>query len=164
VDCSFKAGKPSADNSDAPVPGRPLQRLHYSALPPLQVKNYFNTAGYERWRKIYGETSEVNKVQLDIRTGHAQTVEKVLRWVDAEGSLQGVTVCDAGCGTGAQAARTIPSRAHTSPAAAQCLLRSSAPADPPFQPRSRRRRRASANATYGPQAAWPSRWRCAARR
>ncbi|GFR43554.1 hypothetical protein Agub_g4647, partial [Astrephomene gubernaculifera] len=67
------------------------------------VKNYFNTAGYERWRKIYGETSEVNKVQLDIRTGHAQTVDKVLRWVDEEGSMEGLTVCDAGCGTGSLA-------------------------------------------------------------
>ncbi|KXZ43318.1 hypothetical protein GPECTOR_94g640 [Gonium pectorale] len=67
------------------------------------VKTYFNTAGFERWQKIYGETSEVNKVQLDIRQGHAQTVEKVLRWVDEEGSLAGVTVCDAGCGTGSLA-------------------------------------------------------------
>lgn len=23
------------------------------------VKNYFNTSGFERWRKIYGETDEV---------------------------------------------------------------------------------------------------------
>jgi len=67
------------------------------------VKSYFNTAGYERWRKIYGETDDVNKVQLDIRKGHAQTVEKVLKWVDEEGSLEGVTVCDAGCGTGSLA-------------------------------------------------------------
>lgn len=65
-----------------------------------QVKNYFNTSGYERWRKIYGETDDVNKVQLDIRKGHAQTVEKVLKWVDEEGGLEGTTVCDAGCGTG----------------------------------------------------------------
>ena len=41
------------------------------------MKSYFNTDGFERWRKIYGETSEVNAVQLDIRQGHAQTVEKV---------------------------------------------------------------------------------------
>jgi magnesium-protoporphyrin O-methyltransferase len=69
--------------------------------PPLQqVKNYFNTTGYERWRKIYGETEDVNKVQLDIRTGHAQTVDKVLRWVDEEGGVKGVTVADCGCGTG----------------------------------------------------------------
>lgn len=67
------------------------------------VKNYFNTAGFERWRKIYGETDEVNKVQLDIRQGHAQTVDKVLRWVDEEGGLAGATVCDAGCGTGSLA-------------------------------------------------------------
>ncbi|CAI5489258.1 unnamed protein product [Closterium sp. Naga37s-1] len=64
------------------------------------VRNYFNTAGYDRWRRIYGETDDVNSVQLDIRQGHAQTVEKVLRWLREEGSLDGVTVCDAGCGTG----------------------------------------------------------------
>ena len=28
------------------------------------------------------------------------TVDKVLRWVDEEGGVKGVTVCDAGCGTG----------------------------------------------------------------
>ena len=67
------------------------------------VKNYFNTAGYDRWRKIYGETDEVNKVQLDIRQGHAQTVEKVLKWIDEEGGVNGLTVCDAGCGTGSLA-------------------------------------------------------------
>eukprot|EP00958_Prasinococcus_capsulatus_P010226 scaffold996_cov409-Prasinococcus_capsulatus_cf.AAC.12 len=64
------------------------------------VKNYFNTKGFDRWNKIYGETDDVNKVQLDIREGHAQTVEKVLSWVKAEGNLEGTTVCDAGCGTG----------------------------------------------------------------
>jgi magnesium-protoporphyrin O-methyltransferase len=37
---------------------------------------------------------------MDIRKGHAQTVEKVLNWVDEEGSLEGISVCDAGCGTG----------------------------------------------------------------
>ena len=28
------------------------------------------------------------------------TVDKVLKWVDEEGGVQGLTVCDAGCGTG----------------------------------------------------------------
>ena len=32
--------------------------------------------------------------------GHAQTVDKVLKWIDEEGGVEGVTVCDAGCGTG----------------------------------------------------------------
>merc|ERR1719235_1805599 len=62
------------------------------------VKNYFNTVGFDRWKKIYGETDDVNKVQMDIRKGHAQTVEKVLNWVGED--LNGKTFCDAGCGTG----------------------------------------------------------------
>lgn len=67
------------------------------------VRKYFNTAGFERWRKIYGETDEINSVQKDIREGHAITVEKVLKWLREESSLEGVTVCDAGCGTGSLA-------------------------------------------------------------
>lgn len=68
------------------------------------VRNYFNTQGFERWKRIYGEMDDVNSVQLDIRQGHAQTVEKVLALLNnGGGSLQGVTVCDAGCGTGSLA-------------------------------------------------------------
>eukprot|EP00775_Hariotina_reticulata_P011668 gene11668-11811_t len=67
------------------------------------VKTYFNTDGFNRWQKIYGETDDVNKVQLDIRQGHAQTVEKVLKWLDEEGGVRGITVADAGCGTGSLA-------------------------------------------------------------
>ena len=51
------------------------------------VKNYFETKGLERWRKIYGDTDDVNKVQLDIRTGHAVTVEKTLGWLKVLSSL-----------------------------------------------------------------------------
>jgi len=69
------------------------------------VKKYFNTEGFNRWNKIYGETDEVNKVQLDIRKGHAQTVSKVMAWLKDEGGLEGTTICDAGCGTGSL---TIP--------------------------------------------------------
>ena len=47
-----------------------------------EVEEYFNNVGFERWNKIYSESDEVNKVQLDIRTGHAVTVDKVLGWVD----------------------------------------------------------------------------------
>jgi len=39
-------------------------------------------------------------VQLDIRQGHQQTVDKVLDWCD---NVKDVTVCDAGCGTGSLA-------------------------------------------------------------
>jgi magnesium-protoporphyrin O-methyltransferase len=63
------------------------------------VKEYFNATGFDRWRRIYGD-GEVNKVQLDIRKGHQQTIDTVLTWLNADGNLAGLTVCDAGCGVG----------------------------------------------------------------
>ncbi|XP_062091513.1 magnesium protoporphyrin IX methyltransferase, chloroplastic [Humulus lupulus] len=64
------------------------------------VREYFNNSGFQRWKKIYGETDDVNRVQKDIRLGHSKTVENVLKMLADDGSLSGVTVCDAGCGTG----------------------------------------------------------------
>lgn len=64
------------------------------------VREYFNGTGFQRWKKIYGDTDDVNRVQLDIRVGHAKTVENVMKMLAEEGPLGGVTVCDAGCGTG----------------------------------------------------------------
>lgn len=63
------------------------------------VKDYFNSTGFERWRNIYGN-GEVNKVQLDIRTGHQQTIDKVLAWLEADGNIDQLSICDAGCGVG----------------------------------------------------------------
>jgi len=69
-----------------------------------EVEEYFNNEGFNRWSRIYSEDGEVNSVQLDIRTGHAQTVDKVLGWVDADGSAKaGETFADAGCGVGSLA-------------------------------------------------------------
>ncbi|KAG0512567.1 hypothetical protein BDA96_10G025400 [Sorghum bicolor] len=69
------------------------------------VRAYFNSTGFERWRKIYGSATEgVNRVQLDIREGHAQTVAAALSMLrDSPLELAGTTVCDAGCGTGSLA-------------------------------------------------------------
>ncbi|RCV12219.1 hypothetical protein SETIT_2G252100v2 [Setaria italica] len=69
------------------------------------VRAYFNSTGFERWRKIYGSATEgVNRVQLDIREGHAQTVAAMLSMLrDSPLQLAGATVCDAGCGTGSLA-------------------------------------------------------------
>ncbi|CAK0732003.1 hypothetical protein CVIRNUC_000072 [Coccomyxa viridis] len=64
------------------------------------VKGYFNSVGFERWNKIYGTTDEISSVQKDIREGHAVTVDKVLKWIREDGSVQGISICDAGCGTG----------------------------------------------------------------
>jgi magnesium-protoporphyrin O-methyltransferase len=63
------------------------------------VKEYFNNTGFERWQRIYSD-GEVNKVQLDIRTGHQQTVDTLLEWFDADHNLEGLVICDAGCGVG----------------------------------------------------------------
>jgi len=63
------------------------------------VKEYFNSTGFDRWRRIYGD-GEVNKVQLDIRTGHQQTVDTVISWLRADDNLAGLSICDAGCGVG----------------------------------------------------------------
>ncbi len=63
------------------------------------VQEYFNSVGFDRWRRIYGD-GEVNKVQLDIRQGHQQTVDTVIGWLQADGDLDGLSICDAGCGVG----------------------------------------------------------------
>ncbi|KAL0923367.1 hypothetical protein M5K25_007421 [Dendrobium thyrsiflorum] len=68
------------------------------------VREYFNTTGFDRWKKIYSDATEgVNKVQLDIRLGHSKTVENVILMLKDGGPLSGVSVCDAGCGTGSLA-------------------------------------------------------------
>jgi magnesium-protoporphyrin O-methyltransferase len=75
------------------------------------VKEYFNSTGFDRFLRIYGD-GEVSKVQLDIRTGHQQTVDTVLTWLKTDDLTQ-VTICDAGCGVGslsiplAQAGATV---------------------------------------------------------
>jgi magnesium-protoporphyrin O-methyltransferase len=63
------------------------------------VRDYFNTTGFDRWQRIYGD-GEVNTVQLDIRDGHQQTVNTLLGWFQEDGNLPGLTICDAGCGVG----------------------------------------------------------------
>lgn len=63
------------------------------------VKEYFNATGFDRWRRIYGQ-GEVNKVQNDIRIGHQQTIDTVIEWLQADGNLAQISICDAGCGVG----------------------------------------------------------------
>ncbi|BAU14575.1 magnesium protoporphyrin O-methyltransferase [Leptolyngbya sp. NIES-3755] len=64
-----------------------------------EVREYFNATGFDRWRRIYGD-GEVNKVQLDIRTGHQQTVDTLIGWLKNDENLADLTICDAGCGVG----------------------------------------------------------------
>lgn len=64
------------------------------------VKDYFNQTGFDRWKRIYGETEDVNKVQKKIRQGHQQTIDTVVAWLLEDGNLKDISVCDAGCGVG----------------------------------------------------------------
>ncbi|MEA5511417.1 magnesium protoporphyrin IX methyltransferase [Crocosphaera sp. UHCC 0190] len=63
------------------------------------VKDYFNATGFDRWRRIYGD-GEVNKVQKNIRLGHQQTIDTVIDWLETDGNLADLSICDAGCGVG----------------------------------------------------------------
>ena len=66
-----------------------------------EVREYFNTEGFQRWNKIYSESDDVNGVQMDIRNGHDQTIQKILNWMQTD--VAGKTVCDCGCGVGSLA-------------------------------------------------------------
>ena len=40
------------------------------------VQAYFNSTGFDRWNRIYSDSSDVNRVQRNIRIGHQKTVDK----------------------------------------------------------------------------------------
>jgi magnesium-protoporphyrin O-methyltransferase len=65
-----------------------------------EVRQYFETTGFERWNRIYSDSEEVNKVQRNIRIGHQKTVDEVLAWLQEQGNLEQRSFCDAGCGVG----------------------------------------------------------------
>jgi magnesium-protoporphyrin O-methyltransferase len=73
------------------------------AAEKVEVKDYFETTGFERWNRIYSESDEVNNVQRNIRIGHQKTVDEVLAWVGEQGDLGARSFCDAGCGVGSLA-------------------------------------------------------------
>ena len=87
------------------TPMSPLQssQLKSTIDDKTEVREYFNNEGFSRWNKIYSETDDVNKVQLDIRTGHDQTIQKVLNWFSDDGDIKGKSLCDCGCGVGSLA-------------------------------------------------------------
>ena len=64
------------------------------------VRAYFNGTGFERWRRIYSDNQQVNKVQGHIRRGHNKTVAAVLEWLQEDGDVASRSFCDAGCGVG----------------------------------------------------------------
>ena len=89
------------------VPGTSSRQAFTSPLSAVddktEVREYFNTEGFNRWNKIYSESDEVNTVQMDIRDGHGQTIQKILNWIQADGDISGKTLADCGCGVGSLA-------------------------------------------------------------
>lgn len=65
-----------------------------------EVESYFNGTGFDRWNRIYSESEDVNNVQRNIRIGHQKTVDDVLSWLNEDGNLNTISICDAGCGVG----------------------------------------------------------------
>ena len=84
-------------------PAFSLTSLQSTVDDKTEVREYFNTEGFNRWNKIYSESDDVNSVQLDIRNGHDQTIQKILNWIADDGDIKGKTVCDCGCGVGSLA-------------------------------------------------------------
>lgn len=87
------AAEPLLDTDAAPTTSE-------KAAEKLEVRDYFNSTGFERWNRIYSDSDDVNKVQRNIRIGHQKTVDQVLAWLQEEGDLAGRSFCDAGCGVG----------------------------------------------------------------
>ena len=65
-----------------------------------EVKNYFNGKGFDRWRRIYSKSEDVNTVQKNIRIGHQKTVDDVIDWIKDDPTFLKSSFCDAGCGVG----------------------------------------------------------------
>jgi magnesium-protoporphyrin O-methyltransferase len=95
---SLRAGNRAAAIQRSSAPSAATSLRMQKVDDKTEVREYFNSEGFNRWQKIYGETDDVNPVQMDIRVGHAETVEKILKWLDPV--VDGKSVCDAGCGTG----------------------------------------------------------------
>ena len=76
------------------------QLIEQKKVEKAEVASYFNGMGFERWNRIYSDSSEVNNVQRNIRIGHQKTVDDVLKWIKESGDLRKLSFCDVGCGVG----------------------------------------------------------------
>ncbi|MEO1286329.1 MAG: magnesium protoporphyrin IX methyltransferase [Chloroflexota bacterium] len=63
-----------------------------------QLKQYFDTDGFERWSAIYDGQTELSSVRQTVREGHDEMLQYAVQWV-LESHTTG-TLLDAGCGTG----------------------------------------------------------------
>jgi magnesium-protoporphyrin O-methyltransferase len=64
-----------------------------------RIQSYFDGAGFERLRVIYGE-EQCTGFRRIVRQGHQQVVDTLLSWLGPQNGVKSQTVLDAGCGTG----------------------------------------------------------------
>jgi magnesium-protoporphyrin O-methyltransferase len=64
------------------------------------VRSYFEGIGFERFRRLHGD-EHCSRLQKAVREGHDITLLTVLDWLGVKAGLDGVSICDAGCGAGA---------------------------------------------------------------
>jgi magnesium-protoporphyrin O-methyltransferase len=67
-----------------------------------RVRSYFNGAGFESLRLVYGDEA-CDGFRSAIRRGHREVVETVVSWLGHSTGFETLSVLDAGCGTGALA-------------------------------------------------------------
>ncbi len=86
------------------MPGTTVSQSHETGNNPhmldakkAELRQYFGSNGFDRWRKIYG-SERVSFIRNTVRVGHAAMVSQALAWSWENGSQ--LRVLDAGCGTG----------------------------------------------------------------
>lgn len=66
-----------------------------------RIQSYFEGRGFERFERIHGGSAgERNRFQNIVRAGHSMTRDVVLEWLRDDRNLEGLSLCDAGCGVG----------------------------------------------------------------
>nr|AUG32322.1 Mg-protoporphyrin IX methyl transferase [Paulinella longichromatophora] len=76
------------------------QNATRQAMEKVEVATYFNNTGFDRWKRIYSDSDDINNVQRNIRIGHKKMVNQVLTWLQENHNLKDSSICDAGCGVG----------------------------------------------------------------
>nr|YP_009530583.1 Mg-protoporphyrin IX methyl transferase [Paulinella micropora]AXY63272.1 Mg-protoporphyrin IX methyl transferase [Paulinella micropora] len=87
-------------NTDQRFINENQQNFTKETMGKVEVTEYFNSTGFDRWKRIYSDTSDINKVQKNIRVGHKKMVDQVLTWLQEKRDLSNHNICDAGCGVG----------------------------------------------------------------
>ncbi len=74
-----------------------------------ELETYFDRTAADAWRRLTSDEA-VGRIRATVRAGRDRMRERLLSWLPAE--LEGRTILDAGCGTGALAVEAARRGAH----------------------------------------------------